>query len=140
MQVILIGSGCCIKARMRLMIHLENSLYSDIVRQQGIDARNGPADLFCIHLQQINMGKKRRGMYTSVRPAAAEANHSLSEVGAQGFVQAFLYGDRVGLYLPAVISRAIVGEFYKKSLRSQSCKNTFLSDQLQRFRHFTLKF
>ncbi len=78
--------------------------------------------LFCpaYAFRKIEMCKKPGRMYTGIRSSATRGLHRRTETGAERTVEQFLYRNCIGLYLPAMEGRSIIGKLNKITRGAQS--------------------
>ena len=106
-----------IEAGMCIIMYRDNTVDSNVERQQRIQCMYTSS---WIVLQgdmiAVKVDKKLFGMYTCICATGACSLDIMPEVGVQGIIKLFLYGDCIMLDLPSMISGSVVGYFQKVAI------------------------
>lgn len=121
MQVIMVGARQGSK-RACASLPQQRLVNGDIRRQQAVELVRQPPSVNPSHrvigILEIEMSHHHPGVYSGIRPSRSCDGHGLPQEGGQGFLQHLLHTDTVGLNLPTVVTRAVIG---------QNIKNIFAS-------------
>ena len=107
-HVVVVGARGGTEACMGIGLHGLHLLHGDVLGKQAIElvGKTGAIDL----LLGIEVGYHLQGMHTGIGAAGTDNGCLLTKKCREGLLQALLHGDAIGLYLPAMVGCAIVGQ------------------------------
>ena len=107
-HIVVIGARGGTEACMGIGRHGLNALHSDIGREQAVElvGKAGAIDL----LLGVEVGYHLQRMHTGIGAPGTDNGSVLAQECGECLLQALLHGDAIGLYLPAMIGCAVVGE------------------------------
>ena len=103
-----------VKPGMGIGTHRPQAVDGDVGRQQAVQLVGHEGGVQ--RPRAVEVGHHEAGMYTGIGPAGSHHVDGLAEQGGEGAHQAFLHTHAVGLHLPAVVGRAVVGQVDEVSL------------------------
>ena len=110
----MVGARQGIETGMCIGYHRHRLVNGDIRRQQAVELVRQPPSVNPSHrvigILEIEMSHHHPGVYSGIRPSRSCDGHGLPQEGGQGFLQHLLHTDTVGLNLPTVVTRAVIGQ------------------------------
>jgi hypothetical protein len=135
MEMVLIGTRKGIEARMRIRMYRDDPFHGYVGSGNGIQCPDHtfPAEALHLrrnfryglltphHLAAIEMRKELGRMHPCIGTPAAQGFHRFPQYRRQCTIEGFLYGSRVILLLPSMVTGAFVSDFDKIPLHG--CKH-----------------